>query len=204
MNVTFFEGGRWINSGQISCLPREMIRLGLELMLAINPPETVVAEADEGVDRASYTIPWLKALSLWLSVPEGMVVLQKPTEWLRASPGSQAIYPAYWEFAPRYQGGLLLQVLDGRGIKAHYAETSCHLHQETTERFYPVRGNLEIQTGEHSWRPIGWRDEIPVDVRHQLRVARGDVAITIIHMDGPHPLLKGHRINLTDHHYRSW
>jgi hypothetical protein len=198
MNITLIEGGVWNPPRQVDCLADNTSTGKAELILGVNPTDKAVAQACGKSSLAAYVIPWLKALKLLLCVPRGMKVQE-----LRASPGSAAVYPAFWDFAPTRLGGLLLQVLDGRELKTPYAYTSLHYHRQTTERFYGVYGTPEIRTGSSAqWRPVGWRDEVPPNVRHQLRVPAGKLAITLIRMDGPHRLLNADGgINLEDHHY---
>jgi hypothetical protein len=206
MNVTLFRDGVWSSLGQISCLAQEM-RRDLEFVLGIDPTEAALAQAAQRVDLTSYLFPFFKAFTILLCVPQGWRVLKNPTDWLRASSGSAAVYPAYWDLAPVCEGGVLLQVLDGRGITAPYAETSYHYHAETTEGFYPLIGKPEIRTNlQPSWSELAWEQSIDPYERHQLRVARGEIAITIIRMKGPHALLTPdkRRVNLADHHYSSW
>lgn len=205
MNVTLIDGATWSNPGKIDCLASSPMSQA-ELILGINPTDKAAAQACGGSGLASYVIPWLKALKLLLCVPQGMQVRARCERWLQASPTSAAVYPAYWDLAPACQGGILLQVLDGRDIKDAYAYTSCHYHNETTERFYCVHGTPQIKTSQdRQWRAVGWQDEVPPGVRHQLRVPKGELAITLIRMEGPHPLLNQEGgINLIDHHYSKW
>jgi hypothetical protein len=203
MNITFIDSQGWGNPRLVGCLA-DGLHLG-DFILGVDPPADAVAQACARPNLKSYVFPWLEAARLLFCVPRGMTVLP-PDKWLSGSRDSAAVYPAYWDLAPSRRGGILLQILDGRGSIDEFVYTSIHQHWETVERFYLICGTAQIQSAtKPGWRSLAWQEEIPLCAWHQLRVPAGSFAITFIKMDGPYPVVQRREgelaVNLADHHH---
>jgi len=164
-----------------------------QLFLGINLSEGARRRVSERF-RDSLVLSTISFLShsITFGQPRGMVLRANPMSWRSRSRQSGARYPAYWDLEPHgMAGGLLLQVF----ASSSQITTSCHLHRETLERFYPLVGKTEISCDNSNWRELDWRETNRLGVLHQLRAGCG-LAINVIRMEGPH-----HILCTADHHY---
>jgi len=106
---------------------------------------------------------------IMIAVSDGFVLRHDISSWSSRSATSAALYPAYCSLKHFNQpGGYLVQLLNA--MKSAVV-TSCHCHNETMERFYPIsasEANVEIRLSSGNWMPLLFGQSIPCGCFHQL------------------------------------